>query len=94
MKAIDGHIFRRLKSIDLKEYKFSHILLDPPRSGLTNDVIELAKTFDNILYISCNVDSFVRDMKLLNGFEISKLQFFDQFVNTPHIELASIINRK
>ena len=94
MKAIDGHIFRRLKGIDLKEYKFSHILLDPPRSGLTNDVIELAKTFDNILYISCNVDTFVRDMKLLNGFEISKLQFFDQFVNTPHIELVSIINRK
>jgi tRNA (uracil-5-)-methyltransferase len=94
MKAINGQTFRRLKDIDLQEYNFSHILLDPPRSGLTNDVIELAKTFDNILYISCNVDTFVRDMKLLKGFEISKLHFFDQFVNTQHLELVSIINRK
>ena len=94
MRAINGHIYTRLKGVNIQNYNFSHILVDPPRSGLTLDVIDLINNFDNVIYISCNIETFVRDIKLLNRFKISKLEFFDQFVNTPHIELVSYITKK
>lgn len=91
--AISGTIYRRLKGIKLSDYNFSHLLLDPPRSGLTSDVISLANKFDNIIYISCNPETYVRDIKNLSNFKILEIQFFDQFVNTKHLEIVSILQK-
>lgn len=46
--------FFRLKDIDLDNFNFSHILVDPPRAGLDKSVIDLIKNYENIIYISCN----------------------------------------
>ena len=51
---IRGKEFRRMKNNKISDYDFSHILVDPPRSGLTNEVIEIVKDFKNIIYISCS----------------------------------------
>ena len=46
--------FRRLRHLDLASYDFTTLLVDPPRAGLDEATLRLAKNFDNILYISCN----------------------------------------
>ena len=71
------------------DYNFSHLLLDPPRSGLTDDVISLVNRFENVIYISCNPETYVRDLSKLTDYKISKIEFFDQFVNTNHLEIVT-----
>ena len=91
MDALKGRIFRRLEDVDLKNFDFSHILVDPPRSGLSNNITEILNKFDNIIYISCNPDTFQRDLDNLKDYKIEKLEVFDQFSNTPHIELIALL---
>ena len=88
-----GKSFRRLKDIVLTDYNFSHILVDPPRSGLDDKVIDLLNRFENIIYISCNLDTYIRDIKKLTNYKIEKLSIFDQFVDTEHLEIVSILKK-
>ena len=94
MDALKGRIFRRLEDVDLKNFDFSHILVDPPRSGLSNNITEILNKFDNIIYISCNPDTFQRDLNNLKDYKIEKLEVFDQFSNTPHIELIALLIKR
>ncbi len=93
--AIDKtRIFRRLDGINLDSYNFSHIFIDPPRAGLDEESLNLAKRFDNIIYISCNQETLKRDLsKLLPDFKIEKFAIFDQFVYTHHIESGVILRK-
>ena len=90
-EAFNGRIFRRMAGISITDYNFSHILVDPPRSGLGEDVIPLLKKFKNIIYISCNYETYIKDLKMLSGYKIENIEIFDQFPNTPHLEVVSVI---
>lgn len=92
-EAFLGRIFRRMEGININDYDFSHILVDPPRSGLGKNVMPLLNNFENIIYISCNYETYVNDFKLLDNYEIKKIEIFDQFPNTPHLELVSILKK-
>jgi len=86
--------FRRLKEldIDLLEYNFSTILVDPPRAGLDEQTLFLLKEFEQIVYISCNPDTLKENLKtILKTHKIKKFAFFDQFVWTKHIEIIVIL---
>ena len=91
-EAFNGRIFFRMKDIDLKEFNFSHVLVDPPRSGLTDEVINLISKFKNIIYISCNGETYLRDIKKLRSHKIKKIEIFDQFPNTRHMEVVSLLS--
>jgi tRNA (uracil-5-)-methyltransferase len=82
-----------MNDISLNDYDFSHVLVDPPRSGLNKNVIDILKRFENIIYISCNPETFVRDIEYLEDYKIDKLEVFDQFSNTPHLELIALISK-
>ena len=82
--------FRRLKNIDIQSYKFSHILVDPPRAGLSAETINLSRQFKNIIYISCNPETFLRDIVKLDR-TINSIGIFDQFANTKHLEVIAIL---
>ena len=49
--------------------------------------------FENIIYISCNLDTYIRDIKKLTNYKIEKLSIFDQFVDTEHLEIVSILKK-
>jgi len=86
--------FNRLKNIDLKSYDFSTIFLDPPRSGLDDTTRNLAKNFENIIYISCNPQTLYKDLQtLIQTHNIVKFAFFDQFVYTKHTECGVILKK-
>ena len=88
-------VFNRLKDVNLKDYDFDTIFMDPPRSGLDDTTRALAKDFKNIIYISCNPETLHRDLKeLTNTHEIVKFALFDQFAFTHHIESGVILKKK
>lgn len=93
-EAFNGKVFRRMKGIDINKYNFSHILVDPPRSGLSENVINLTRRFKNIIYVSCNYETYLRDINYLNNFKIKNIEIFDQFPNTKHLEIVSLLIQK
>lgn len=80
--------FFRLREVDLHSYAFSHIFIDPPRSGVGNTkMLEFISGFENIIYISCNPLTLKEDLAhLLQTHRIVRFAFFDQFPYTHHIE--------
>jgi len=90
-EAFNGKNFRRMADIDINVFNFSHVLVDPPRSGLNNNVTQILSKFNNIIYISCNPSTFERDLVSLKGYKIKKVEVFDQFSNTSHLELIALL---
>ena len=86
-----GRIFNRMNSKSTSDFNFSHILLDPPRSGLTEDVINLASNFKNIIYVSCSAETYIRDINLIRSHKITNIELFDQFPNKNHLEIVSVL---
>ena len=87
--------FNRLKDVNLDDYSFDTIFMDPPRSGLDDTTRNLAKDFDQIIYISCNPETLHRDLKeLVKTHEILNFALFDQFAFTEHIESGVILKKK
>ena len=66
----------------------SLILVDPPRKGLTESFIKASSQTgaDRIAYISCNVATMARDIKLYRelGYELKKVQPVDLSTNSSH----------
>ena len=88
-------VFNRLKDVNLKDYNFDTIFMDPPRSGLDDTTRALAKDFEQIIYISCNPETLHRDLnELTKTHEILRFALFDQFAYTNHIESGVILKRK
>ncbi len=87
--------FRRLKHIDLNEFNFTTVLVDPPRAGLDEETLQLVSGFESIIYISCNPDSLVQNLKLLSiSHGIQHLALFDQFPYTDHCECGVILHKR
>lgn len=81
---------------DAKNIKgqFDTIIVDPPRSGLSKDVIKyLNNTQSNIIYISCNPKTLKRDIDLLNNYELKNISICDMFPRTKHVESVVILER-
>ena len=74
------------------------ILVDPPRKGLTESFIKASAQTgaDRIAYISCNVATMARDIKLYQelGYELKKVQPVDLFPQTHHVEVVGLLERK
>ena len=93
-EAFNGRVFRRMNRNNINTFNFSHVLVDPPRSGLNDEVIDIIKKFKNIIYISCNYETYARDINKLNGFSIKHIEIFDQFPNTEHLEIVSLLSKQ
>ncbi len=90
VEAMDEkRIFRRLKGLDLKAYKFNAIFVDPPRSGMDELSTAFSARFKHIVYISCNPETLKRDLQVLTQtHEIQDMVLFDQFPYTHHREMG------
>lgn len=68
------------------------LFVDPPRAGLDPDTVDLARHFDQIIYISCNPETLLNNCKSLsNEFTIQEFAFFDQFPYTHHMECGALL---
>ena len=86
--------FTPLTALELKKYDCA--IINPPRNGALPQVEQLAKSNVNkIIYVSCNPNSFARDIKILieSYFKLTNIIAIDQFYNTSHLELVAIFKR-
>lgn len=80
-----------IKNLDIN---FNKLIVDPPRAGLSEDTINFIKERlpEEIMYISCDYHTQVRDLKLLDDYEIIDSYVCDLFSYTYHVE--SIVSLK
>jgi len=95
-EALDGvREFRRMKEINIDEYRLQTLFVDPPRSGLDDKSRVFCRRFEHIIYISCNPDTLKRDLEDLNDeYELVQMAAFDQFPYTPHLEMGAVLKRR
>jgi 23S rRNA (uracil1939-C5)-methyltransferase len=66
------------------------VILDPPRTGLSNAALAAAVGLRarQVIYVSCDVATLARDARKLvdAGYGIRRVDAFDLFPNTPHVE--------
>jgi len=71
-------------------------VFDPPRAGAARQAEELAASaIETVVAISCNPATFARDATKLvgGGYRLERVTPVDQFVWTPHLELAAVFRR-
>jgi len=75
---------------------FTHLVIDPPRQGAAEMLASItALGIERMAYISCDSATLARDLKelLAQGWLLEKLQTFDLFPQTHHIESVVILQR-
>jgi len=81
----------------LNHKKIDAIFIDPPRKGCDKSFLQtvVATNIKTIIYISCNVSTFSRDMSILasKGYKLEKITPFDMFPQTSHIETVAKITK-
>ncbi len=73
------------------------LVVDPPRTGLTPQVIRSIRKIRpaRLLYISCSSVTLSRDLKLLTGvFTIERIGAYDLYPHTSHLETAVLLSSK
>lgn len=76
--------------------RFAAVLLDPPRAGAREQVLQIAEsTVPKVVYISCNPASWAKDAATLieAGYRLAELRPVGQFRWSTHVELASLFVR-
>lgn len=78
--------------------KIDVVVVDPPRKGcdakLLDTIIKMAPS--RIVYVSCDSATLARDLKILcdTDYIIDRLQCFDQFPHTVHVETTCCLKRR
>ena len=71
------------------------IVLDPPRDGIHPKALPKILDYgvDTIVYISCKVTSLARDLEMMQarGYRVVKAVAVDQFVNTVHCVVITLL---
>ena len=74
------------------------IVVDPPRKGVSADVIEAIGTMapQRVVYVSCDPATLARDLKLLTaaGYTLQTAEAFDLFPRCAHVETVVLLSRK
>jgi 23S rRNA (uracil1939-C5)-methyltransferase len=76
------------------------LLLDPPRGGVHARTLAAVRRLSppRLLYVSCNPASLARDLAILaqapGGYRTRRVQPFDLFPHTPHIETLVELERE
>ena len=73
------------------------IVVDPPRKGVSADVIEaiFAMAPQRVVYVSCDPATLARDLKLLTaaGYTLRTAEAFDLFPRCAHVETVVLLSK-
>ena len=73
------------------------VVIDPPRKGSSPEFLEQLLAFGpkRVVYVSCNVATQIRDLEQMKDhYKITKIQPFDLFPQTRHLECVVTLERK
>lgn len=84
-------------SATLAEERYDAALVDPPRTGLAQPLIEAlaARGGSSLLYVSCDPATFARDLGRFSalGYALERARLFDFYPQTPHAEVLGLLRR-
>lgn len=86
-----------IEKLTEEKLKFNKVILDPPRTGLDESVINTLLKIkpEKISYVSCNTSTQARDLKLLQEeYRVVKVQPVDMFCNSVHVESVVLLSRE
>ena len=89
--------FKRLRELHkpLRDFHFSTVFVDPPRAGLDPLTEQLVTSFDQILYVSCNPVTLIKNLgHICRTHSLQRLALFDQFPYTDHVECGAFLKRR
>ena len=73
------------------------VLMDPPRTGLSLPLLEGVAALNptRIVYLSCDPATWARDLARFadRGYSLQRVQGFDLFPQTPHVEVLATLIR-
>ena len=73
------------------------IVVDPPRKGVSVDVIEAISAMapQRVVYVSCDPATLARDLKLLTaaGYTLQTAEAFDLFPRCAHVETVVLLSK-
>ena len=88
---------RYMQALAKDGQNFDVIILDPPRAGSTPTFLKATAQLaqKKIVYVSCNVVTQARDLKVLldSGFAIERVTPVDMFPHTKHVETVVLMSR-
>jgi 23S rRNA (uracil1939-C5)-methyltransferase len=74
------------------------VIVDPPRTGMSPEAVDrvLKLTAPRLIYVSCDVATLARDARRIvdRGYAIDRVDAFDLFPNTPHVETVVVLTRE
>lgn len=75
---------------------YSHVLVDPPRTGALDVLPALARLAPRrLVYVSCHPGSLARDLGILvteHGFSLRSAGIVDMFPHTSHVESVAVLD--
>lgn len=88
---------RYMQALAKDGQNFDVIILDPPRAGSTPTFLKATAQLaqEKIVYVSCNVVTQARDLKVLldSEFAIERVTPVDMFPHTKHVECVVVLSR-
>ena len=73
------------------------VFMDPPRAGASEEFIWSVSALapKKIVYVSCNVETQARDLKLFHhrGYRVRAIQPVDMFPHTEHVECVVLMSK-
>ena len=90
----DGHVSAVHQSVEAflasRHEPPSVLIVDPPRTGLSKEALRGVTSLraSTIVYVSCDVATLARDARQLvdASYSLERVEAFDLFPNTPHVE--------
>ena len=77
--------------------RFDAVVVDPPRSGLSDGVTATLGTLGptTFIYVSCDAATFARDAGRLaeHGYRLERARLFDLYPQTAHLEVLGVFRR-
>lgn len=72
------------------------VIIDPARSGLSQEACEIINTSGakQIIYLSCNIFTQKRDLDFFTNYQVELIQPYDFFPQTYHIENLIILKKR
>lgn len=84
-----------VEKLDWKEKQPDAVIIDPPRAGLHPKALEalLENVPPKIIYVSCNYHRLAEELKQLKTkYRVERVQAFDLFPHTPHVEVVATLS--
>ena len=93
LRFFEGHVESRMRgALELLPREKTTLLVDPPRAGLSDNVMAsvTSAALPQVIYVSCDFGTFARDAKLLlaAGYNLVGVQPVDMFPQTAHCEVV------